>query len=309
MPDLHPTLHDEIVAFLLLRRAFRLPDARLAELDPQLTDWPGRHDLKWDAPANEFCHSFVKNVPGAALIQVLQGMARQSGEVEIADIAGLCRQIDAALAPWPGDSENVEQDRDTRLHLVDLEVLPSYSLEPENPVPQEAEGPVSGEIGKLSFSKTSLSSINDLIGEAVLAEESNNYLIAASRYEEVAKLLKQEQHYVKARDSARKSANCFLKANRQEDAVRRYLLAAKIWMNHTAFADTLAIYDLEKAQEIATQTSNFALLAQVYLLQAQYSILRGNKSRMQKMWQEVEELLPKVHPDTYIPLATEYTVK
>lgn len=38
MPDLHPTLHDEIVALLLPRRAFRLPDARLAELDPLLAD-------------------------------------------------------------------------------------------------------------------------------------------------------------------------------------------------------------------------------------------------------------------------------
>ncbi|HRX00275.1 MAG TPA: hypothetical protein P5280_12340, partial [Cyclobacteriaceae bacterium] len=108
---------------------------------------------------------------------------------------------------------------------------------------------------------------------------------------------------------ARKSARCFLKANRQEEAVRQHLLAAKIWINYTAFADTLANYDLEKAQEIATQTSNFALLAQVYLLQAQYSILRGNKSRMQKMWQQVEELLPKVHPDTYIALATELAIQ
>lgn len=75
MPDLHPTLHDEIVAFLLPRRVFRLADARLAELDPHLTDWPGRHGLKWDAPANEFCHSFVKNAPGETL---QAGAARDS---------------------------------------------------------------------------------------------------------------------------------------------------------------------------------------------------------------------------------------
>ncbi|MCB8988993.1 MAG: NACHT domain-containing protein, partial [Ardenticatenaceae bacterium] len=104
MPDLHPTLHDEIVALLLPRRAFRLPDARLAELDPHLSDWPGRHDLKWDAPANEFCHSFVKSVPGAALQRVLQETAQLSGELDRADIAGLCRAIDAALASKPGQA-------------------------------------------------------------------------------------------------------------------------------------------------------------------------------------------------------------
>lgn len=102
MPDLHPTLHDEIVALLLSRRAFRLPDARLAELDPHLADWPGRHDLKWDAPANEFCHSFVKNAPGAALKRALQETARQSGELDRADITRLCQQIDATLARMSG---------------------------------------------------------------------------------------------------------------------------------------------------------------------------------------------------------------
>ncbi|MBE2201549.1 MAG: SUMF1/EgtB/PvdO family nonheme iron enzyme [Anaerolinea sp.] len=101
MPGLHPTLHDEIVALLLPRRAFRLPDARLAELDPLLADWPGRHDLKWDVPPNEFCHSFVKNAPGAALQRALQETARQSGELDRADIARLCQQIDATLARKP----------------------------------------------------------------------------------------------------------------------------------------------------------------------------------------------------------------
>jgi formylglycine-generating enzyme required for sulfatase activity len=98
MPDLHPTLHDEIVSLLLPRRMFRLPDARLAELDPALSDWPGRHDLKWDAPANEFCHSFVKTAPAATLKRALQDAVGQGGLQDEVYIAHLCQQIDAALA-------------------------------------------------------------------------------------------------------------------------------------------------------------------------------------------------------------------
>lgn len=72
MPDLHPTLHDEIVALLLPRREFRLPDAHLAIIEPYLNDWPGRHDLPWGAPGREFCSAFVHAAPGPQLKRVLQ---------------------------------------------------------------------------------------------------------------------------------------------------------------------------------------------------------------------------------------------
>jgi formylglycine-generating enzyme required for sulfatase activity len=117
MPDLHPNLHDEIVSLLMPRRAFKLPDARLAIIEPYLIDWPGRDGLNWQSPPHEFCSDFVRTVPGPQLKLVLHGAIRGGVEDEAA-VTRLCAEIDAALAlkttavpqPFAAYYEAVKQD-------------------------------------------------------------------------------------------------------------------------------------------------------------------------------------------------------
>ena len=94
MPDLDPELHEEIVWLLTPRREFRLPDGRIALLDPLLGDWPGRHQLNWQANPYEFFHALVRAVPGPQLQRVLQSLG--GGVQEEPVVARLCAGIDAA---------------------------------------------------------------------------------------------------------------------------------------------------------------------------------------------------------------------
>ena len=98
---------------------------------------------------------------------------------------------------------------------------------------------------------------NALTENAALAEKDGEHESAAEIYAELAELLKQERLYVQAREIARMSAGYFLETNRKVAAIEQYLFAAEIWMNHTAFATTMANHDLEEAKKIASEIGNF----------------------------------------------------
>lgn len=164
---------------------------------------------------------------------------------------------------------------------------------------------------KISFSEfaTNWEKIQNLTEKAIQAEKDDDHKVAAELYAELAELLKQEKRYVRARDYARKSADYFLKINQKENAIQQRLFAAEIWMNYTAFADTMADRDLENAQKIASGIDNFTLRAQVFLLQAQYSMVRGTKRSTEKMWEQVESLLSRIRPDRQIEVSTELVIQ
>lgn len=158
-------------------------------------------------------------------------------------------------------------------------------------------------------SSTTTVEIPTLIEEADLADKSEQYERAANLYKHLAVLLKQEKRYVLSKTYARKAARCFLKINRKEAAIEQHLFAAEIWMNHTAFASTMADHDLEEAKKILAEVVNFALLAKTCLLQAQYSMLLGFRREIERMWEQVEALLPKVHSDFQLEIATELALQ
>ncbi|HRQ40955.1 MAG TPA: HEAT repeat domain-containing protein [Chloroflexota bacterium] len=181
----------------------------------------------------------------------------------------------------------------------------------QSPKDKEQEGKLREALTDLSFLTTpsAWEKIHDLIDEVNLAENNQDWRKAASLNAQLAELYEQEKRYVQSRDYARKAANCFLKINEKEAAIEQHLFAAEIWMNHTSFASTMADHDLEEAQKISAEVKNFALLARTYLLQAQYSMLLGFRRETERMWQQVESTLPKVHTDFQIDIATELAIQ
>ena len=160
-----------------------------------------------------------------------------------------------------------------------------------------------------SESPSNREKINALMEKANLAEKDENHEAAATSYAELAELFKQEKYFVQARDFARKSAYYSLEVNKREAAIQQYMFAAEVWMNHTAFAETMANSDLEKAKEIASKIGNFTLLARAFLLEAQWGMLRGFRHEIEKMWQKIEPMLPKVHTDFQIEISVEMAIQ
>lgn len=212
---------------------------------------------------------------------------------------------------WPQisayeESENIEliPPKLTKNPEITFATIPSEStIEQENRSSEVLE--------RTTFSEpaSNWEKIQGLTEKVIQAEKDSDHAAIAELYAELAELLKQEKRYVRARDYARKSADYFLKIDKKENAVQQRLFAAEIWMNYTAFADTMADRDLENAQKIASGIDNFTLRAQVFLLQAQYSMLLGTKHSTEKMWEQVETSLLKIRPDHQIEVSTELAIQ
>ena len=207
-----------------------------------------------------------------------------------------------------GEEENIEGNRPTVFDKLGR-TSDFPSKKPGHPKNKEQWS--SEESGRITISEPSSNwrKINTLTEKLALAEKDGDVEAVANTNAKLATLFKQEKRYVQARNCARKSANYFLKANKKGNAVEQYLYAAKIWINHTALATTTANHDLEKAEKIASELNNFTLLARVFLLQAQYGILRGTRQHTEKMWQQVESLLSKIRPDHQIEISTELAIQ
>ena len=139
-------------------------------------------------------------------------------------------------------------------------------------------------------------------------ENESSFLDDAEKFSRIAIDYFENQQPVQSHAFARKAAEQFLKSNRKLEAAKQYIFAAEVYLQKTFFHAGMVSGDLDQALNLLDNTENPYLKAKILLLKVQVSLFTGRVGDTEKLWNEINTLLPTIKIGSY-KISSEMTIQ